>query len=83
VVGVSTTVGTWPSATLAHERALLGAGLQITFKRQFTRLVELAHRLDRNGRPAAEDPSYARSWRSCYAEIEIMRLNQLRAPSAV
>src|ERR1700690_1097134 len=69
--------------TLAHERALLGAGLQITFKRQFERLVELAHRIERNGRPAAEDPVIRQKLAQCYAEIEIMRLNQMRAISRV
>src|ERR1700722_13674528 len=42
--------------TLMHERALLGAGLQITFQRQFARLVALARQIEHNGRPAAEDP---------------------------
>jgi alkylation response protein AidB-like acyl-CoA dehydrogenase len=70
-------------STLMHERALLGAGLQITFKRQFARLVELAHRIERNGRPAAEDPVIRQKLAQCYAEIEIMRLNQMRAISRV
>src|ERR1035438_10747393 len=61
------------SSDLMHERALLGAGLQITFKRQFARLVELAHRIERNGRPAAQDPVIRQKLAQCYAEIEIMR----------
>ena len=69
--------------TLMHERALLGAGLQITFKRQFARLVELAHQIERNGRPAARDPVIRQKLAQCYGEIEIMRLNQMRAISRV
>ena len=69
--------------TLMHERALLGAGLQITFQRQFARLVELSHKVERNGRPAAEDPVIRQKLAQAYAEIEIMRLNQMRAISRV
>jgi alkylation response protein AidB-like acyl-CoA dehydrogenase len=69
--------------TLSHERALLGAGLQITFKRQFSRLVELAKQVERNGKPAAEDPVIRQKLAQCYAEIEIMRLNQMRAISRI
>jgi alkylation response protein AidB-like acyl-CoA dehydrogenase len=69
--------------TLMHERALLGAGLQITFRRQFARLVELARQIDRNGRPATEDPVIRQKLAQSYAEIEIMRLNQMRAVSRV
>ena len=69
--------------TLMHERALLGAGLQITFQRQFARLVELARQIERNGRTAAEDPVIRQKLAQSYAEIEIMRLNQMRAVSRV
>lgn len=69
--------------TLMHERALLGAGLQITFKRQFDRLVELAHKIQRNGRPVAEDPVIRQKLAQTYADIEIMRLNQMRTISRV
>jgi alkylation response protein AidB-like acyl-CoA dehydrogenase len=65
--------------TLAHERATLGAGMQIIFKRQFDRLIELSHTVMRNGRPAAEDPVIRQKLAQSYIEIEIMRLNQMRA----
>ncbi len=42
--------------TLMHERATLGAGVQITYKRNFDRLLVLAPGLDPHGRPAHEDP---------------------------
>ena len=44
-------------ATLMFERGTLGASLQITFKRQIERLIELSRRIDHNGRPASEDSS--------------------------
>src|SRR5262249_20183315 len=66
-------------STLAHERVTLGAGVQITLKRQFDRLVELAHTTMRNGRPASEDPLMRQKLAQCYTDIEIMRLNQMRA----
>jgi alkylation response protein AidB-like acyl-CoA dehydrogenase len=65
--------------TLAHERLTLGAGVQITLKRQFDRLLQLAHSTMRNGKPAAEDPVIRQKLAQSYAEIEIMRLNQMRA----
>jgi len=65
--------------TLAHERATLGSGMQIVFKRQFDRLVELSRSVTRNGRPASEDPVIRQKLAQSYAEIEIMRLNQMRA----
>ena len=69
--------------TLAHERATLGAGVQIVMKRQFDRLVELAHSTVRNGKPAAEDPVVRQKLGQCYTDIEIMRLNQMRAISRI
>jgi alkylation response protein AidB-like acyl-CoA dehydrogenase len=65
--------------TLSHERATLGTGMQIVFKRQFERLVELSRTIQRNGKPAAEDPVVRQKLAASYAEIEIMRLNQMRA----
>jgi alkylation response protein AidB-like acyl-CoA dehydrogenase len=65
--------------TLMHERGTFGAGLQIIYKRNMDRLIELAHMIRCNGRPAAEDPLMRQKLAQCYAEIEIMRLNQMRA----
>jgi alkylation response protein AidB-like acyl-CoA dehydrogenase len=65
-------------ATLMFERGTLGASLQITFKRQIERLIELARTLDRGGRPASEDPIIRQKLAQIYAEIEIFRLNQMR-----
>jgi alkylation response protein AidB-like acyl-CoA dehydrogenase len=69
--------------TLMHERATLGAGMQITFRRQFDRLVELSHIIERNGRPAADDPVMRQKLAQSYIDIEIMRLNQMRSVSRI
>jgi len=65
--------------TLSHERATLGMGMQVVFKRQFERLLELSRTVERNGKPAADDPVVRQKLAASYAEIEIMRLNQMRA----
>jgi len=69
--------------TLAHERATLGAGAQIAIRRQFDRLVELSKTIQRNGKTAAEDPVLRQKMAQSYAEIEVMRLNQMRAISRI
>ncbi len=69
--------------TLMHERGTFGAGLQIMYRRNIQRLVELARTTFRNGKPASEDPVIRQKLAQCYAEIEIMRWNQLRAFSRI
>ncbi len=65
--------------TLMHERGTFGAGLQIMYRRNIDRMIELSRTIERNGRPAAEDPVIRQKLAQCYAEVEIMRLNQTRA----
>jgi alkylation response protein AidB-like acyl-CoA dehydrogenase len=65
--------------TLMHERGTFGAGLQIMYRRNIDRLIELSHSMQRNGRPASQDPIIRQKLAQCYAEVEIMRLNQMRA----
>jgi alkylation response protein AidB-like acyl-CoA dehydrogenase len=69
--------------TLMHERGTFGAGLQITYRRNMERLIDLAKTTKRNGRPLAEDPVIRQKLAQCYAEIEIMRCNQMRAFSRI
>ena len=64
--------------TLMHERATLGAGLHIVYNRWFDRLVELAHQLGRDS-----DVVIRQKLASAYAEIEVMRLNQMRIISRI
>jgi alkylation response protein AidB-like acyl-CoA dehydrogenase len=70
-------------STLMYERGSYGARLHLIFKRAITRLIELSHRFQKNGHPAAQDPITRQKLAQCYAEIEIMRWNQLRAFSRV
>ncbi|HLK69863.1 MAG TPA: acyl-CoA dehydrogenase [Bryobacteraceae bacterium] len=69
--------------TLMHERATLGAGLHVLYKRQFDRLLELAQTLCRHGAPAICDPVLRQKLAQIYAEIEVMRVNQMRSISRV
>jgi alkylation response protein AidB-like acyl-CoA dehydrogenase len=66
-------------STLMHERGAYGARLILTFKRNINRLIELSRSIQRNGRPAAQDLVLRQKIAQCFAEVEIMRLNQLRA----
>jgi alkylation response protein AidB-like acyl-CoA dehydrogenase len=70
-------------STLMYERGSYGARLHLIFKRSIGRLIQLARTVPRNGRPAAEDPLIRQKLAQCFAEIEIMRLNQLRAFSRI
>jgi alkylation response protein AidB-like acyl-CoA dehydrogenase len=70
-------------STLMYERGSYGARLYLIFKRNIERLIELARTMQRNGRPASGDPLLRQKLAQCYAEIEIMRLNQLRAFSRI
>jgi alkylation response protein AidB-like acyl-CoA dehydrogenase len=69
--------------TLMHERGTLGAGIQVMYRRNMERLIELAQNMQRSGRPAAQDPVLRQKLAQCYAEIEIMRWNQMRAFSRI
>jgi alkylation response protein AidB-like acyl-CoA dehydrogenase len=69
--------------TLMHERGTFGAGLQVTYRRNMERLIELARTRHRNGHTAAEDPLVRQKLAQCYAEIEIMKANQMRAFSRI
>jgi alkylation response protein AidB-like acyl-CoA dehydrogenase len=70
-------------STLMYERGSYGARLHLIFKRNIGRLIELARTLRRNGHTAAQDPLIRQKLAQCYAEIEIMRLNQMRAFSRI
>lgn len=70
-------------STLMFERGSFGARLHPIFKRNIGRLIELARSTSRNGEPLAKDPLVRQKLAQCYAEIEIMRLNQLRSFSRI
>jgi alkylation response protein AidB-like acyl-CoA dehydrogenase len=69
--------------TLMHERGTFGAGIQIIYKRNMDRLIDLSRTVHKNGRPTAQDPLTRQKLAQCYAEIEIMRFNQMRAFSRI
>jgi len=70
-------------STLMFERGSYGARLHLLFKRNIDRLIELSRTFQRNGQPAAKDSLIRQKLAQCFAEIEIMRLNQLRAFSRI
>jgi alkylation response protein AidB-like acyl-CoA dehydrogenase len=73
--------GGWSTAitALMNERANLGTGSQVIFKRNLEALIERAHTVQRNGKPASEDPLIRQKLAQAYLELEILRLNTNRA----
>src|SRR5260370_7990900 len=70
-------------STLMKGGVSYGARLHLIFKRYIPRLIELSRTIQRNGRPAGEDPLIRQKLAQCSAEIEIMRFNQMRAFSRI
>jgi alkylation response protein AidB-like acyl-CoA dehydrogenase len=70
-------------STLMYERGSYGARLHLLFKRSINRLIELSRTFQKDGHAAAQDPLTRQKLAQCYAEIEIMRWNQLRAFSRI
>jgi len=70
-------------STLMHERGSYGARLHLLFKRSINRLIELSRTFQKNGHAATQDPLTRQKLAQCYAEIEIMRWNQMRAFSRI
>ncbi|HEX8115972.1 MAG TPA: acyl-CoA dehydrogenase [Pyrinomonadaceae bacterium] len=71
----------WTTAitALMNERANLGTGIQVVFKRQLESLIARSKTVERNGRPASEDPLVRQKLAQAYLELEILRLNTNRA----
>ncbi len=71
----------WTTAitALMNERANLGTGVQVVFKRNLEALIARARTVERNGRPAIEDPLVRQKLAQAYMELEILRLNTNRA----
>ena len=70
-------------STLMYERGSYGARLHLIFKRNINRLIQIARVTPRGRGSAADDPLIRQKLAQCFAEIEIMRLNQLRAFSRI
>ncbi|HYP54180.1 MAG TPA: acyl-CoA dehydrogenase [Pyrinomonadaceae bacterium] len=71
----------WTTAitALMNERANLGTGVQVVFKRHLDALMERAREHTRNGRPLSEDPLVRQKLAQAFLELEILRLNTNRA----
>lgn len=66
---------------LSNERANLGVGLYVAFKRNLDALVEQARKLRRNGKTVIEDPVLRQKLAQAFVELEVFRLNTTRALS--
>ncbi|HEV2912959.1 MAG TPA: acyl-CoA dehydrogenase [Pyrinomonadaceae bacterium] len=71
----------WTTAitALMNERANLGTGVQVVFKRNLEALIARARVMERDGRPASLDPLVRQKLAQAYLELEILRLNTNRA----
>ena len=71
----------WTTAitALMNERANLGTGIQVVFKRNLAALIARSRIVERNGRRVSEDPIVRQKLAQAYLELEILRLNTNRA----
>jgi len=68
---------------LMNERANLGAGLYAMFRRSLDSLIRHTGRIHRRGRPLREDPLVRQKLAQIHLELEIFRLNNLRALTTI
>lgn len=68
-------------ATLMNERANLGTGIYVQFKRNLEALIEKARETNRGGKPASADPVIRQKLAQSYLELEVFRLTTMRALS--
>jgi alkylation response protein AidB-like acyl-CoA dehydrogenase len=68
---------------LSNERANLGIGLYVAFRRNLDSVVEHARQLHRHGKPAIEDPVLRQKLAQAFVDLEVFRLNTTRALSTL
>jgi alkylation response protein AidB-like acyl-CoA dehydrogenase len=66
---------------LSNERANLGTGLYVMFKRNLDAVLDQARKLKRGGKPAIEDPVLRQRLALAYVDLEVFRLNTTRSLS--
>jgi alkylation response protein AidB-like acyl-CoA dehydrogenase len=66
---------------LANERANLGTGLYVVFKRNLEATLDQARKLKRGGRAVIEDPTIRQRLAQVYVDLEVFRLNTTRSLS--
>jgi alkylation response protein AidB-like acyl-CoA dehydrogenase len=73
----------WSTAitTLMNERAHLGTGIYVSFKRNLDQLIAHARQMKRNGKPTSQDPVIRQKLAQAFMELEIFRLTNTRALS--
>jgi alkylation response protein AidB-like acyl-CoA dehydrogenase len=62
---------------LSFERGASAMGQYTVFRAELADIVDLAHRVNRNGRPAADDPGLRQEIARLSAELECLRLHSL------
>jgi alkylation response protein AidB-like acyl-CoA dehydrogenase len=66
---------------LSNERANLGTGLYVVFKRNLEAVIDHARKIQRNGKPALADPVLRQRLAQAWVDLEVFRHNTTRSLS--